>query len=357
LYPLKKVFFGFNLFKYITFRAGYASLTALFLSLIIAPGIIKFLKRKGFREVIREETPERHIEKAGTPTMGGVIILAPLIISTILWARLDNQLVWVALLNIFLFALLGFIDDYVKVKKISKAGIEMKIKFLGELIISIIIMLVFVYVVKDYKAKYFLYIPFIKHPVASLGLWYIPFGVIVLLATSNAVNLTDGLDGLAIGCSIPTLGTLTIIAYLTGHIKIATYLNIPYIKEAAELTVLGASFVGAALGFLWFNAHPAEVFMGDTGALAIGATMGFFGIILKREILLFLLGGIFVIEALSVIIQVIYFKLTKGKRIFKMSPLHHHFELSGWAESKIIVRFWIISLILNLIGLSTLKIQ
>ncbi len=357
LYPLKEIFFGFNLFKYITFRAAYATVTSLIISFLIGKSIIEWLKRKNFGEEIREDTPKRHAAKRGTPTMGGIIILISAIVATLLWARLDNLYIYLFLFVTLSFGALGFIDDYIKTMKIKKSGMQVRIKFFGEFIISLVVMLIFYYLVDNSNIKTEIFIPFYRKAILDIGIFYILWGVIVLLATSNSVNLTDGLDGLAIGCSLLTLSAFTAIAYLSGHIKIAEYLKIPYIRGSGELAVLGASFVGAALGFLWYNSHPAEVFMGDTGALSLGALIGIYSIVLKKEILLIFLGGIFVIEALSVIIQVTSFKLT-GKRVFKMAPLHHHYEMLGMSESKIIIRFWIVGLIFTLIGLSIgLKIR
>ncbi len=357
LYPLKEIFFGFNLFKYITFRAAYATLTSLIISFIIGKKIIRWLRDKKFGETIREDTPTRHRQKEGTPSMGGIIILISAFISILLWARLDNIYIYLFLFVTFAFGTLGFIDDYIKIKKINKKGLQIRVKFLGEVIISFVILLVFYYLIKGSDVKTKLFVPFLHFPIMDMGIFYIFFGTIILLASSNAVNLTDGLDGLAIGCSLLTISAFTALAYLSGHIKIAQYLKIPYIQGSGELSIFGAAFIGASLGFLWYNAHPAEIFMGDTGALSLGALIGIFSIVLKKEILLLILGGIFVIEALSVIIQVISFKLT-GKRVFKMAPLHHHYELLGLAESKIIIRFWIVGLIFTLVGLSIgLKIR
>jgi len=357
LYPLKDIFFGFNLFKYITFRAAYATVTSLIISFIIGKKIIRWLRHKKFGETIREDTPKRHKQKEGTPSMGGIIILIPALVSVLLWARLDNIYVYLFFFVTVAFGLLGFIDDYIKIKKINKKGLQMRVKFLGEIFISLIVLLVIYCCLKGNLVKTKLYVPFLHYPILDMGIFYIIFGIIILLASSNAVNLTDGLDGLAIGCSLLTIAAFTALAYLSGHIKIAQYLKIPYIKGSGELSVFGAAFIGASLGFLWYNAHPAEVFMGDTGALSLGGLIGIYAIILKKEILLLILGGIFVIEALSVILQVISFRLT-GKRIFKMAPLHHHYELKGMPESKIIIRFWIVGLIFTLIGMSIgLKIR
>lgn len=355
LYPLKDVFIGFNLFKYITFRAAYATITSLLLTFFIAPRIIRWVKKKKFGEIIREDGPKHHHIKKGTPTMGGLMILFSTLFSVLFWARFDNIYIWLFIATAIMFGLLGFIDDYIKVVKTDKKGLHVKVKLVGEIIISLIVILT-IYFFIHFEHKNFLFIPFIKKAVFNLGVFYIFFGVLIMVGSSNAVNLTDGLDGLAIGCSLLTLSAFTVMAYLSGHIKISQYLMIPYIPKSGELTVFGGALIGASLGFLWYNAHPAEIFMGDSGALTLGGVIGLFSVVLKKEILLLIIGGIFVVEALSVIMQVAFFKLYK-KRIFKMAPLHHHYELSGIPESKLIIRFWIIAFILTLIGLSTLKIQ
>ncbi len=355
LYPLKDIFIGFNLFKYITFRAAYATVTSLLLTFFIAPKVIQWAKKMKFGEVIRDDGPKHHHIKKGTPTMGGLMILFSALFSVFLWARFDNMYIWLFIITTVLFGALGFIDDYIKIIKTKKKGIRMRVKLGGEIVISLIVVLIFYYFIQ-YKYKAVLFLPFIKNAVINLGVFYILFGVIIMVGSSNAVNLTDGLDGLAIGCSLFTLSAFTVLAYLSGHFKIAQYLMIPHIPQAGELSVFGGAFMGASMGFLWYNSHPAEIFMGDTGALTLGGIIGLFAVTLKKEILLLILGGIFVIEALSVIIQVVSFKLYK-KRVFKMAPLHHHFELKGIPESKIIIRFWIVALIFTLIGLSTLKIQ
>lgn len=355
LYPLKDYFIGFNLFRYITFRAAYAIITSLILTFFIAPKIIKWAREKKFGETIRNDGPKAHHIKKGTPTMGGLMIIFATLISVFLWARLDNLYIWMFIVTTALFGILGFLDDYIKVIKFNKKGLRKRVKFGGEILVSIIVVLILYFFIKiDNKTS--LFIPFMKNAVINLGLFYIFFAVIVMVSASNGVNLTDGLDGLAIGCSILTVSAFILLSYLSGHIKLASYLFIPYIPSAAELTVFGASLIGASIGFLWYNSHPAEIFMGDTGALTIGGVIGLFSVVLKKEVLLIILGGIYVVEALSVIIQVFSFRVY-GKRIFKMAPLHHHYELKGIPESKIIIRFWIIALILTLIGLSTLKIQ
>ncbi len=356
LYPLKKYFIGFNLFRYITFRAAYAIITALILSFIIGPKIIRWAKRKKLGEVIRDDGPKHHESKAGTPSMGGLMIIFSTVVSVLLWGKLENIYLILFLITIFFYGLLGFLDDYIKIVKKNKKGLHAKVKLWGQIIISAVVMVILFLFFENHSLLTELYVPFFKKAVLDMGWIYFVFGILIMVGSSNAVNLTDGLDGLAIGSSLLVLAAFTIIAYLSGHIKIAEYLMIPYIKDVGEVTIFGAALIGAALGFLWYNAHPADIFMGDTGALSIGGTIGLFSIVLKKELLLLILGGVFVIEALSVIIQVVSFKLT-GKRVFKMAPIHHHYELKGVPESKIIIRVWIIGLILALIGLTTLKIR
>lgn len=355
LYPLKNYFIGFNLFKYITFRAAYAIITSLILTFFIAPRVIKWAKKKKFGETIRDDGPKGHLIKKGTPTMGGLMIIFATLISVFFWARLDNLYIWLFIATVVLFGTLGFIDDYIKVVKTNKKGLRKRVKFGGEILVSAIVVLISYFFIKSHY-KTIVFIPFLKNGIINIGIFYVFFAVLVIVGTSNAVNFTDGLDGLAIGCSLFTITAFTILSYLSGNSKIAEYLFIPFIPKAAELTVFGASLIGASLGFLWYNSHPAEIFMGDTGALTLGGIIGLFAVLLKKELLLIILGGIFVVEALSVIIQITFFKIYK-KRVFKMAPLHHHYELSGIPESKIIIRFWIVALILTLIGLSTLKIQ
>ncbi len=356
LYPLKKYFIGFNLFRYITFRSAYAIVTALILSFLIGPAIMRWARKKRFGETIRDDGPSHHQKKAGTPSMGGIMIILSTLISVLLWAKLENIYIILFLLTMLLYGLLGFVDDYIKIVKKNKKGLQVKVKFGGQVLISILIMSILFIFFKNHSLLTQLYIPFIKNSILDLGIIYFFIGILIMVGSSNAVNLTDGLDGLAIGTSLLVIAAFTIISYVSGHIKIAEYLMIPYIKNIGETTVFGAALIGSSLGFLWYNAHPADIFMGDTGALSLGGVIGLYSIILKKEILLLIVGGIFVIEALSVIIQVLSFKL-RGKRVFKMAPLHHHYELMGIPESKIIIRFWIVGLILALIGLSTLKIR
>ncbi|MCX7760635.1 MAG: phospho-N-acetylmuramoyl-pentapeptide-transferase [Hydrogenothermaceae bacterium] len=346
--------FDINLFKYITFRGFYALITAFLLSLILAPPIINRLKefqnKKG--GYVREDTPDWHQMKKHTPTMGGVLILIVVFLTSLLWSRLDNLYFWITLLIFLSFGLIGFFDDYIKVK--NKKGISSKLKFsLQFLVASVVSILLYTYP----KFSKILYVPFFKNLSFDLGLLYIPFMIFVIVGASNAVNLTDGLDGLAIGPSLISVSTFAVFAYLAGNIVLAKYLFIPYVDGAGELVVFLMALLGAGLGFLWFNSFPAEMFMGDAGSLSIGATLGLISIITKQELVLAIVGGIFVLETISVILQVGYYRLTGGKRLFKMAPIHHHFELSGTPEPKIVVRVWIISILLSIIALSTLKIR
>ncbi len=352
LYPLAKHHTIFNVFQYITFRTIYAVLTALVLSFLIGPYIIRKLKVMQVEQVIRENGPPNHHTKAGTPTMGGTLILIVVIVSVLLWGNLTNEYVWLLLFVTVGMGGIGFIDDYRKVMLRDPTGLRASVKF-GLQIVVAVIAATFLYV-SDFDTV--VTIPFFKGVKIDMGILYIPFATLVIVATSNAVNLTDGLDGLAIGPMTIAAATYMLFAYVTGHIKIANYLQIMYIPNVGELAVFAGAMVGASLGFLWFNTYPAQVFMGDIGALPLGGALGTLAVITKQEILLLIVGGIFVLEAVSVIFQVVSFKL-RGKRVFAMAPIHHHFELKGWAEPKIIVRFWIIAIILSLIAISTLKIR
>lgn len=354
LYPLHTEITFFNLFRYITFRTIYGGLTALIICFVLGPWVIKKLSRMQIGQFIQSDGPESHLDKEGTPTMGGVLILFSLGVSTLLWADLTNHYILITLLSMGLFAAIGFIDDYLMLVKKRNMGFTAKGKFVLQIIAGLVISSL-VYTCPDFDTS--LSIPFLKRITPDLGLWYIPFATLVIVGTSNAVNLTDGLDGLAIGPIIIASVTYMCFAYVASHMEIASYLRVRHIASCGEITIVCGIMAGAGLGFLWFNAHPAQVFMGDTGSIPLGAILGTIAVITKQEILLLVVGGLFVIEALSVIIQVGYFKLSKGKRVFRMAPLHHHFELKGWPESKVIVRFWIIAIILALISLSTLKIR
>ncbi|MBI2609366.1 MAG: phospho-N-acetylmuramoyl-pentapeptide-transferase [Deltaproteobacteria bacterium] len=353
LYSFSTSYSIFNVFKYITFRTLGASLTALTVCFILGPFFIKYLTKKQARQVIRTDGPPTHLTKAGTPTMGGLLILISVFVATLLWADLSNLYIWLSLAITFFYGLVGFVDDYLKVIRKNPKGIPGRYKILGQMFFGFIVVW-FLY--QDVGVDTRLNFPFFKNIVIDLGWFYIPFILFVIVGTSNAVNLTDGLDGLAIGPIMIAFTTFLIFVYVAGHFKIAEYLQIPYIPGAGELSIFCAAIVASGLGFLWYNAYPATVFMGDIGSLALGGALAIVATICKSELLLVIVGGIFVLEALSVMTQVFSYKLWK-RRVFKMAPLHHHFELKGWAEPKVIVRFWIISIILALIALSTLKLR
>jgi len=348
---------AFNLFRYITFRSGGAFFTALILSFIFGQPLINWLKHKQKHgQPIREDGPESHIiAKAGTPTMGGVLILGTLLVSTLLWARTDNAYVWIVLFVTAGFGLIGFTDDYLKVTKQSVAGFSSKARLLIGLVIAVIAAMATTQVHPPELAGQ-LAVPFFKNTLFNMGYLYAPFVVIVIVGSANAVNLTDGLDGLAIMPVIIAGGTLGVIAYAVGRVDFTEYLDVHYVPGTGELLVFSSALIGGGLGLLWYNAPPAAVFMGDTGALALGGALGAIAICTKHEVVLAIVGGLFVVEALSVIIQVLYYKKT-GKRVFLMAPIHHHFEKKGWSEPQIVIRFWIIALILALVGLATLKIR
>lgn len=352
--PLVDKFTFFNIFEYITFRAAYAAVTALLISFIFGPKLIKALKKRKAGQEIRNDGPQTHLAKSGTPTMGGILILFAVVITVLLWQDLGNYHTWLTLFSLIGFGAIGFVDDYLKVFRKSSAGLQARFKFSAQIVVSLIIVLIIYF--KDAEYATLLYLPFFKYPVLDLSVMYIPFALILLVGFSNAVNLTDGLDGLATGLVILVGLTMGLIAYVTGRVDYSEYLLIPYVRDSGELMILSFAIVGASIGFLWYNSHPAEVFMGDTGSLSLGGTIGVIALLTKKEILVVIIGGVFVIEAVSVIIQVVSFKLT-GKRVFKMAPLHHHFELKGWAESKIVIRFWIIGGLFAILSLSTLKIQ
>lgn len=352
LYPLAKYHTVFNLFQYITFRTIYGTVTALVVSFVMGPYLIKKLKVLHVGEVIRKDGPPAHSLKVGTPTMGGAIILLAVSSSILLWGNLLNPYVWLLIFVMVGMGGVGFIDDYRKVVLKKPGGLPARSKFASQIIISLVAA-TFLYL-SDFDTA--VTIPFFKGVRIDLGFLYIPFAALVITGASNAVNLTDGLDGLAIGPVMIAAATYLLFAYLTGHARLANYLQIMYVPGVGELTVFAGAMVGGSLGFLWFNAYPAQVFMGDVGALSLGGALGCLAVVTKNEILLLLIGGIFVVETLSVIFQVISFKL-RGRRVFAMAPIHHHYELKGWAEPKIIVRFWIIAVILALVAISTLKIR
>ena len=356
LTPLTEDFGALRLFAFITFRTGGAMVTALLVSFILGPPLIRWLKaNQGEGQPIRDDGPKSHIvEKAGTPTMGGALILLALVFSTLLWVRLDNKLVWAVLIVTVGFGLIGAIDDYIKLARRSSRGLSGKLKLAGQLAISLA-MILSVSMPNGNPTATSLAIPFVN-TLVDLGWFFIPFAMVVIVGASNAVNLTDGLDGLAIVPVMIAAGVFGIIAYLVGNVNFATYLQLQPVVGAGELAIFCGALVGASLGFLWFNAPPAMIFMGDTGSLAVGGALGAIAVVTKHELVLAIVGGLFVLEAVSVIVQVLSFKLT-GKRVFRMAPLHHHYEEKGWSEPTIVIRFWIIASILALVGLSTLKLR
>jgi phospho-N-acetylmuramoyl-pentapeptide-transferase len=357
LYPLRGMISGFNVFRYITFRTAWAALTALLISFILGPWLIERMTRIKIGQFIREEGPQSHQVKAGTPTMGGILINLAILVPTILWADISNPYIWIILFVTFSYGVIGFIDDFQKLVKKQSLGLSAKQKFGLQILVALIAGMAIAYLPQLHNAySTTLTLPFISKFVLKLGFLYIPFIVVVIVGASNAVNLTDGLDGLAIGSTLIAAVTYTILTYAAGNFRVADYLRIAWVPGTGELAVFCGAMVGASLGFLWFNAYPAQIFMGDVGSLALGGAIGCLAVMIKQEILLLLVGGLFVIEALSVIIQVISFKTT-GRRVFRMSPLHHHFELSGWRETKVVVRFWIIAIMFALLSLATLKLR
>jgi phospho-N-acetylmuramoyl-pentapeptide-transferase len=368
---LQRHFHALNVFRYITVRTALASLTALLLTLVLGPWVIRRLRELQIGQFIREEGPKSHQSKAGTPTMGGVLIVCSTVIPTLLWGDLENVYVWLAVFTMLMFGAIGFIDDYSKVVKRRSLGLTGARKFLLQTLASIVVAITLLTLTTAGAYSTQLSVPFFKnfHPDLVIDtllklpyVWwlaYLPFLLFVssvIVGSSNAVNLTDGLDGLAIGCVVVAVGALTVLTYVTSHAGFSAYLDLQHLPQVGELTIFCGALMGSSLGFLWYNAHPAEVFMGDVGSLALGGSIAMIAVAIKQEILLFFVGGVFVLEALSVILQVASFKLT-GKRIFRMSPVHHHFELEGWSESKIIVRFWIAALVFALFSLTTLKLR
>jgi len=354
LYPLHTNFSVFNVFRYITFRTIYASLTAFLICFLLGPWVIRKLTALQIGQFIREDGPESHFQKAGTPTMGGALILFSVIVSTLLWTNLTNAYVWIVLLVTVGNGLIGFMDDYLMLIKKRSKGLSAKGKILLQTALALLAGALLFHQ-PDFNTQVTL--PFLKNISPDLGLGYVLFAAFVIVGTSNAVNLTDGLDGLAIGPAVIAASTYMVFAYVAGHAKIANYLQINYVVGCGEITIFCGALAGAGFGFLWFNTYPAQIFMGDVGSLSIGGALGTVAVITKQEILLILVGGLFVVEALSVIFQVGFFKMTNGRRIFKMAPLHHHFELKGWPEPKVIVRFWIIAIMLALLSMSTLKLR
>ena len=353
---LAKFYSGFHVFQYLTLRGILAAVTTLLMALFIGPRMIALLSQYQIGQVVRTDGPKSHLQKSGTPTMGGGLILVAMGIGTLLWADLSSRFVWILLGTTLAFGLIGFYDDYLKLVVGNSKGLAARYKYLAQSVAALTIALS-LHRLHQTPAETALYVPFFKSvavPMSTLG--FVVFAYCVIVGTSNAVNLTDGLDGLAIMPAVMVAAALGVFAYATGNIKFAAYLQIPFINGVGEVLIFSGSLVGAGLGFLWFNTYPAQVFMGDVGALAIGAALGAMAVIVRQELVLFVMGGVFVLETVSVILQVASFKLT-GKRIFRMAPIHHHFELKGWAEPKVIVRFWIISFVLVLAGLATLKIR
>ncbi len=357
LLPLTKYVSGINVFRYITFRTAGATVTAIFICLILGPYFIRLLKKYQVAEKIREDGPASHKKKEGTPTMGGLIILAGIVIPTLLWADLSNFYILMVLLVTVWLGGIGFMDDYLKAMKQQPKGLVARKKMIGQILLGAVFAACLVWLSPEGQYDGSTGIPFFKNYVLVLGIVYAPFIIVVITGASNAVNLTGGLDGLAIGLCGICFFTLTGIAYLSGRVDFSNYLQIEYLPGAGELAIFCGAAVGASIGFLWFNSHPAEVFMGDTGSLALGGALGAISILLKKELLLVIVGGVFVMVALSVIIQILSYRYRGGKRVFKMAPIHHHFELCGWAESKIVVRFWILGALCALLTLATLKVR
>ena len=355
LYSLHEYYFPFNVFRYITFRTAVAALTAMVITLVFGRWVIRFLKQMSLTQQIREDGPQTHLKKTGTPTMGGVLIVSSILTSAILWMDLRNPYFWVISITTLCYGIVGLVDDVLKIKRRNHKGLRACQKFGLQSAIGLAVGVFLYYNPLDpYSTK--LSVPFFKEFFIDLGLLYIPFVVFIIVGSSNAVNLTDGIDGLAIGLVAIASVANAVLVYVSGHAGLADYLQVLYLPGTGELAVFCGAMFGASLGFLWFNAYPAEVFMGDVGALSLGAALGVLAVVTKHEIVLAVVGGIFVVETLSVILQVVSFKLT-GRRLFKMAPIHHHFEIKGWAEPKTVVRFWIVGIILALVGLSTLKIR
>ena len=357
LAPLKEYSILFNPISYFTVRTALAGITALLISFVLGPWVIRMLERYQLGEEISPYGPESHQNKRGTPSMGGILIIGSTLIPTLLWADLSNTHVLIGMSTMFLFGVLGFWDDFLKIKKHKSRGMIIRHKFIFQILLAGVLGFVLVYLGFQGKFDLHLSLPFFKKWVPYLGWAYLPWIMLILVSSSNAVNLADGLDGLAIGLTLISAGAFTALTYLAGRADFSGYLNIFHVPQAPELTIFVGALSGACLGFLWFNSHPAQVFMGDVGALSLGGSIGAIAILIKQEFLLFMVAGVFILEALSVLLQVSYFRVTGGKRIFKMAPLHHHFELLGWSEEKIVVRFWILGIIFALFSLTTLKLR
>jgi len=354
LYPLSDTFSYFNVFRYITFRTIYAAITALVICFVLGPWLIGKLQSLQIGQPIRNDGPDSHLSKEGTPTMGGVLIIFSVVLSTLLWANLTVDYVWFILMITVGYGLIGFTDDYRKLTSRSSKGISGSIRLTGEVTLALLLG-IFLYMKPGFSSH--VTIPFFKAILPDLGWGYIVFSVFIIVGAANAVNLTDGLDGLAIGPATICFATYLLFAYFAGNVKISGYLQIPYVAGTGELAVFCGAMVGSGIGFLWYNTYPAQIFMGDVGSLSLGGALGTLAVLTKQEILLAIVGGIFVVETISVIFQVGWFKVSNGRRIFRMAPIHHHFELKGWAEPKVIVRFWIITIILALVAISTLKLR
>jgi len=352
---LQKFESGFSVFQYITLRAILGTITALMLALIVGPVMIRRLSRYNIGQPIRDDGPRSHLSKEGTPTMGGALIIVAVAISTVLWSDLSNSKVWIALMVTLLFGLIGGVDDYRKLVYGSSKGISAKTKFFWQTVVGLGAAII-IYKIAKLPVETTLIMPFMKDVMIPLGWSFVLLTYLVIVGSSNAVNLTDGLDGLAIMPTVMVAGALAVFAYMTGHVAFANYLGIPYVSGIGELAIFCGALVGAGLGFLWFNTYPAQVFMGDVGALSLGAALGVVAVLVRQEMALLIMGGVFVMETVSVILQVLSYKLT-GRRLFQMAPLHHHFELKGWPEPRVIVRFWIITVVLVLIGLASLKVR
>ncbi|PHS25594.1 MAG: phospho-N-acetylmuramoyl-pentapeptide-transferase [Methylophaga sp.] len=346
---------GFTVFQYLTLRSILGVMTALGIALIVGPTMIRHLSFKQIGQVIRDDGPESHLSKAGTPTMGGALILVAIAVSTLLWADLSNKYIWVVLAVTLGFGIIGFIDDYIKLVRQDPQGLKSRYKYFWQSVVGAGAA-IFLFMTVSMPAETELIIPFFKNIIIPMGAWYMLLTYLVIVGTSNAVNLTDGLDGLAIMPTVMIAAALGLFSYLTGHAEFSRYLSIPHIPNAGELTVFCAAMIGSGLGFLWFNTYPAQVFMGDIGALALGAALGTVAVLVRQELVLLIMGGVFVMETLSVVVQVVSYKM-RGKRVFLMAPIHHHYELKGWPEPRIIVRFWIITVFLVLVGLASLKLR
>ncbi len=355
IYPLVKYFSALNVFRYLTFRSAYAAVSALLIAFLFGPFLIEKMRTLKFGQSVRLDGPQTHLVKTGTPTMGGILILASVTAAVLLWVDLHNVYTWVCMGSMLGFGAIGFMDDWLKIKMKNSDGLSAKMKLVLQFLVAAAsVIVLYLYRTPDTTM---LYVPFFKSAIVDLGLFWVPIAIVYVMAWSNAVNITDGLDGLATGLVIMAVIAFSILTYLSGRPDWSSYLGIPFIRGAGELTVFTLALIGSCVGFLWFNAHPAEMFMGDVGSLSLGGVLAVLALIVKKEVLLFIIGGVFVLEEGSSFIQIVYFKLTKGKRIFKMAPLHHHFELSGWKETKVVARFWILGGLFALVALSTLKIQ